>query len=502
MQGAAKALAFDSIRNRMVYVCWNQAGGLGDYSLETSEFDGATWLRRGPADPLLAYYSSIAYDTDHRAILVYGPRLNRNDTSDQLWSWDGNSWTLLSDSGPPTREGHGMAYDAARHRLVVFGGNAGYVSRGDTWEWDGQTWSQRAANGPSPRSLVNMVYDAAIGHVVLFGGYDYSGPDPVYWGDTWEWDGVSWTQRATSGPAARAHQGMAYDSDRGRVVMYGGLASNTTTWHDTWEWDGTIWTQGAILEEPVIPYGSMAYDPVRHRSVLIGYGSGREGMAEWDGNAWTFRAQSVPFFRSIMGLTAYDTQRSRMVVFGGAEDYFTHNDTWELSSDSGPPLITANPADQSTHLGESVSLSVSATGIDPLTYQWYHGPPRVVIDGPGGASTGGGTVTGSGTATMTIIGVTAADAGGPTSAYHCVVTDSCGSMITRDARLTVLPPCGSPDFDGDGSAGTDADIEAFFACIAGTCCSTCGTADFDRDGSVATDADIEAFFRVLSGGPC
>ena len=63
-------------------------------------------------------------------------------------------------------------------------------------------------------------------------------------------------------------------------------------------------------------------------------------------------------------------------------------------------------------------------------------------------------------------------------------------------------PCGSPDFDGDGDSGTDADIENFFACIGGDCCALCGTADFDGDGDTGTDSDIEAFFRVLGGGTC
>jgi hypothetical protein len=64
------------------------------------------------------------------------------------------------------------------------------------------------------------------------------------------------------------------------------------------------------------------------------------------------------------------------------------------------------------------------------------------------------------------------------------------------------PTCGSADFNHDGDTATDADIEAFFACLAGNCCATCDSADFNGDGDTATDADIESFFRVLAGGPC
>ena len=71
-------------------------------------------------------------------------------------------------------------------------------------------------------------------------------------------------------------------------------------------------------------------------------------------------------------------------------------------------------------------------------------------------------------------------------------------------NLPAPPTCGTADFDGDGDVGTDADIEAFFACLAGTCCPTCwqGGADFNGDGDTGTDADIESFFRVLAGGEC
>jgi len=73
-------------------------------------------------------------------------------------------------------------------------------------------------------------------------------------------------------------------------------------------------------------------------------------------------------------------------------------------------------------------------------------------------------------------------------------------------RFTVgsAPTCGTSDFNGDTDFGTDADIEAFFGCLAGNCCSTCwpGGSDFNGDGDSGTDQDIEAFFRVLAGGTC
>jgi hypothetical protein len=84
-------------------------------------------------------------------------------------------------------------------------------------------------------------------------------------------------------------------------------------------------------------------------------------------------------------------------------------------------------------------------------------------------------------------------------------TPGCGgSVVLPNPPPPPPPPCGSADFDCDGDLGTDADIEAFFACLAGLCPQLpCGsTADFDGDGDLGTDADIEAFFRVLGGSAC
>jgi hypothetical protein len=76
--------------------------------------------------------------------------------------------------------------------------------------------------------------------------------------------------------------------------------------------------------------------------------------------------------------------------------------------------------------------------------------------------------------------------------------------LVRGFVVRIPTWCGTADFNGDGDSGTDADIEAFFACLAGSCCPTCWSqgADFDGDGDSGTDADIESFFRVLAGHAC
>ncbi len=62
---------------------------------------------------------------------------------------------------------------------------------------------------------------------------------------------------------------------------------------------------------------------------------------------------------------------------------------------------------------------------------------------------------------------------------------------------------GRPTSTAMEKLGLTCDIEAFFACLSGTCspapCTS--TADFNADGDVGTDADIDAFFRVLGAGP-
>jgi hypothetical protein len=77
-----------------------------------------------------------------------------------------------------------MAYHAERGRTVLFGGGVvgGGEALADTWEWDGVSWTQRAASGPSARVMSAMAYDGVRRVAVLYGGYDFVQAI----GDTWD----------------------------------------------------------------------------------------------------------------------------------------------------------------------------------------------------------------------------------------------------------------------------------------------------------------------------
>src|SRR5438309_655250 len=86
-----------------------------------------------------------------------------------------------------------MTYDSKRQTIVLFTGDL----RGQTWEWDGTTWSERTLAPPLPRDGHSMAFDASRGRAVLFGGGTCERASCTNLGDTWEWDGFAWLRACT-----------------------------------------------------------------------------------------------------------------------------------------------------------------------------------------------------------------------------------------------------------------------------------------------------------------
>lgn len=82
------------------------------------------------------------------------------------------------------------------------------------------------------------------------------------------------------------------------------------------------------------------------------------------------------------------------------------------------PTITSEPTAQTVCAGQPVEFTVAATGTPPLTYQWLKD---------------GGEIGGATAATYTISAAASTDAG----AYSATVANSCGTVTSRAAALTV-----------------------------------------------------------------
>jgi hypothetical protein len=248
----------------------------------------------------------------------------------------GPDWLLAATPTlPAARESHAMAYDSSRGRVVMFGTFpfGAFPGERDTWEWDGKTWIRAVSpTMPAARSEHAMAYDSLRGRVVMFGGQASTTYD-----DTWEWNGSSWVERTPPvSPPPRSGHAMAYDIARGRVVLFGGTASGGANLGDTWEWDGASWTQRMPAASPSPrAYHAMVYDAVRGRTVLFGGSVG--GFAvnetwEWDGTTWVRQlpAGGLPAPRSRHAM-AYDGGRGRTVLYGGASFTGSNHlgDLWE-----------------------------------------------------------------------------------------------------------------------------------------------------------------------------
>ncbi len=302
-------LAFDIARGRLVVFGGTDevAAAFGD----TWEWDGVQWtsLNAGPR-PRVEH--ALAFDSARGVTVLHGGMAPESGgVFSDTWEWDGTGWTYMGNtaaSGGVAKvvSGHSLAYDAARARTLLFGAFT------DTALWDGNTWVYPAppVQPPQPRAGTAMAYDSVRDVTVLFGG-----GDPVFGppqGDTWEWDGAQWTQRATSGPAPRAFHRMAFDAVRGVTVLYGGEGAGAASLIDTWEWDGQSWT-GPLADGPAYfwAYGpSMAFDVTRGAVLLRTQGT----TYEWDGSAWNDHGYSDPAAWTAM---AFDSARGVGVTFSG-----------------------------------------------------------------------------------------------------------------------------------------------------------------------------------------
>jgi hypothetical protein len=279
-------MAYDSTSKPPQLLLVGGQGGLSyDDLVDTWAWDGGRWSflsNNGPAPR--ANYRLAPYA---EGVLLFGGYESQSYLDD-TWLWKGGAWQEQAPSVRPFgRSDYGLATNVGGAGVVLFGGSDEGGVLGDTWVWDGANWLEMGGLGPPASHGHAMAYDAGRNEVVLFGGSTIEQPVTLF-GDTWIWNGTTWKQAPPGlGPHARVDAVMAYDSVRKKVVLTGGSQGGEgTLYGDTWEWDGATWSEAPDVSYSPRGFHAMGYDEVRQQMVLFG-GMPYEGTT---GDTWVYES--------------------------------------------------------------------------------------------------------------------------------------------------------------------------------------------------------------------
>jgi len=355
---ALMGMAFDTQSARTIMFGGNAGGNTPGnetwaFTAENPTQDSETdWTNMNPSDAPAGYLNmAMVYDSDADRMVAYGGWDGTDDFSNETWAYDfeSNTWTNLHPVGHPDAT-HLLraAYDSGSRQTILFGGWVGTISGGtysnETWAYDfsSNTWRNLGpAEHPSGRSRQGMAYDAESARTILFGGHTI---ENTYDNETWAYDAAQnrWTNMAPAvAPPGRRSPGMTYDSKSDRMILFGGYDSySDVIYNDTWayDFDANTWTNMTPLDGPSGRWGmGFSYDSAIERCILFGgtADDSRTWAYDFTNNTWSLlRPHHSPPHHMFQGM-AYDSQSARTIMFGGGGT--PGNDTWALATAPGLP---------------------------------------------------------------------------------------------------------------------------------------------------------------------
>jgi len=380
----------------------------------------ASWLNEPSTEHTYAMY----YDESADVMRLIGGNLTYSPVVQTLTLAPSLSWQKNTVSGTPSmRIGELIAHDPVGHRDVLYGGYAQFSTpkfATDVYTLAGNgvggpLWNRvfyPGDSGPPSRAGAGMVYDAAGKRLMLVGGAPYgetSSPVMQYRQVATDPLGL-WTNPVSSTQNNRVNFALARDETRNRLILIGGRMSNGSTLYSsvmafnvnsgvwayptptgsippvvdgravydlpndrivffdpgsglTWELPFSIsplsppWTPITTANPgPSGHTGAMAVrDPVRNRLLVVGGESLASGSLD---ELWALSLGGTPdWSMTALGGTApparadgvlvYDSIRDRLVLFGGrAPDGGKLTDAWALPLDGTnqwSPLELAGP---------------------------------------------------------------------------------------------------------------------------------------------------------------
>ena len=279
--------------------------------------------------------------------------------------WERISYNELPRFGPVS------IYDPVGHRMIYYGNlydaQAGYetgiesvmaLSLGPT-----PTWTSIDPAGPTPIGLQwpSAIYDP-IGHrMLMFGGWAGYGAVSDLWALSLDAN-PTWSQIFAGGdlPGARTRHTSIYDPVGQRMIVYGGGGTQPDV-HALSLTGTPTWTR-IIPEGPVVGQEdhTAIYDPVGQRMIVDGGGFMVDGGGfDRSSETWALSLDATPTWSRLTPASGlppihrqhgaiYDPVRNTLVIFGGvageSPTFGDSNETWELSLGADPQWTPRTPA--------------------------------------------------------------------------------------------------------------------------------------------------------------
>ncbi len=372
----------------------------------TAQAQNGTWTRitSAPTPPGPRREFGAIYDPDHERYLIFGGATDPYQLYNEVWvlSMVGTpTWSRLAISGvlPGERHSPQWGYDAARNRVLIFGGygrrypGQPYEYLNDVWQLslDGTPqWTELnpAGQAPAGRLAGAAVYDPMRQRFVGFGG---TAGLPV---DTWVLNlrgEANWQQLPIGGARPNGGWGMTstYDAKRDRMLIFGGSSGADYYGSKNEVWELALrgvpeWKQLTTVGPlPKARRSATAiFDPIRDRMVIYGGFDAVQGSDEFLADTWALDfsgatptwaqllpAGTVPTKRDAMA-AAYDPIRDRMVVFGGWSGTAMLGDTQFLEWGGTSSDAVLTPAASATPTAAHVEWDVTdASGTLAAVYR-------------------------------------------------------------------------------------------------------------------------------------
>ncbi|MEM7167509.1 MAG: immunoglobulin domain-containing protein, partial [Planctomycetota bacterium] len=431
LDGPVRALAeFDDGSGLVLYAA-------GDFTLagatpatSIAAWDGSSWSALGTGLDDRTRALAVFDDGGGAALYAGGDFTTAGGISAAgVARWNGSAWTALG-AGLPGGVNALAVYDAGGGDELYAAGSfnsatgaaADYVAR-----WDGAAW----------QSLGTGV-DDVVHAMTVFGGALITGGDFLNAGGSAAarvaaWSGTTWAGLG-SGAGAPVRTLLAHDAGAGTRLYAGGdfTTAGGAAALGVAEWNGTTWSAlGAGLNRTVHALAPDGLDIVAGGSFAsTGSGSAASKIARWDGATWSSLGSGLrgpnptPIALApvaVLAVQPHSNSNGAALFVGGDFAYSGHATNaadnvarWTAND----PTLLLNPSGAALCVGDAWTLSVTASGLAPLGFQWRQ--DGVAIPGATNAS-------------YVLGAVTLADNGD----FDCVISNTCGSITSGVATLFV-----------------------------------------------------------------